>query len=110
MPGKTLYSFLATSGITSLPPEPRLLPPGHSEFDDGLGRNFDLLLGPRIKADASLPFLLYELAKSGQDEFAVLFDRFVGEVAERIEEYSSGSFVGLGGSSECDLKFSLGHV
>jgi hypothetical protein len=41
---------------------------------------------------------------------AFLFDRFVGEVAERIEEYSSGSFVGLGGSSERDLKFSLGHV
>jgi hypothetical protein len=32
------------------------------------------------------------------------------EVAERTEEYSSGSFVGRGGGSECDLKFSLGHV
>ena len=30
-----------------------------------------------------------QLAKTGQDEFAVLFDRFVGEVAERIEEHSS---------------------
>jgi hypothetical protein len=30
-----------------------------------------------------------------QDEFSVLFDRFVGEVAERIEEYAGGSFVGL---------------
>ena len=80
---------------------------GDSEFDDGLRRNLDLLLCLRIEADASLPFLLYELAKSGQDEFAILFDRFVGEVAERIEEYSSGCFVGLGGSSESDLKFSF---
>src|SRR5260370_34528643 len=40
----------------------------------------------------------------------VLSDRFVGEVAERLEEYSSGSFVGFGGSSECNLEFSLGHV
>jgi hypothetical protein len=46
---------------------------GDSEFDDGLGRNLDLLLRLRIEADASLPFLLYELTKSGQDEFAVLF-------------------------------------
>jgi hypothetical protein len=35
---------------------------------------------------------------------------FVGEVTERIEEYSSGSFVGLLGSSDCDLKLSLGHL
>src|ERR1700674_5361906 len=83
---------------------------GDSEFDDGLGWNFDFLLRLRIEARASLPFLLYDLAKAGQDEFAVLFDRFVGEVAERIKEYSSGSFVGLSGSSECDLKFSLCHV
>ena len=61
-------------------------------------------------ADASLPLLLYELAKSGQDEFSILFDRFVGEVAERIEEYASRCFVGFSGSSECDLKFSFGHV
>jgi len=72
--------------------------------------NPDLLLRLRIEAGASLPFLLYELAKSGQDEFSVLFDRFVGEVAERIEEYSSGSFVRLGGRSERDMKISLGHV
>jgi len=83
---------------------------GDSEFDDGLGWNLDFPLCLRIEADASLPFLLYELAKSGQDEFSVLFDRFVGEVAERIEEYSSRCFVGLGGSSECNLKFSFGHV
>jgi hypothetical protein len=67
---------------------------GDSEFDDGFGWNLDLLLRLRIEADASLPLLLYELAKTGQDEFAVLFHRFVGDVAECIEEYSSGSFVG----------------
>jgi hypothetical protein len=83
---------------------------GDSEFDDGLGWNFVFLPRLRIKARARLPLLLYELAKTGQDEFPVLFDRFIGEVAKRIEEYSGGSFVGLGGGSECDLKFSLGHV
>ena len=34
---------------------------------------------------------------------------FVCERAERLEEYTSGSFVGLGRSRECALKFSLGH-
>jgi hypothetical protein len=32
---------------------------------------------------------------------------FVGDVAERIEKYSSGSFVGLGGFGKCALKFSF---
>jgi hypothetical protein len=81
-----------------------------SEFDDGLGWNLDLLLRLRINADASLPLLLHQLAKTGQNEFAVLFDLFVREVAERIEEYSGGSFVGISGSSERDLKFTFGHV
>jgi hypothetical protein len=40
----------------------------------------------------------------------IRFDRFVGEIAKCIEEHSSGSFVGLRGCSECDLKFSLGHL
>ena len=83
---------------------------GDSEFDDGLGRNLDLLLRLRIEARARLPLLLHQFAKTGHDELAILFDPFVGERAERIEEYSSGSFVGLGGSSECNLKFSFGHV
>jgi hypothetical protein len=105
----SMYIRLPTRS-TSLAPEPRPLPPGDSEFDDGLGWNFDFLLRLRIEARASLPFLLYELAKSRQDEFSVLFDRFVGERAESIEEYSGGSLGGLGGSSECDLKFRLCHV
>jgi hypothetical protein len=81
-----------------------------SEFDDCLGWNPDLLLRLRIKARARFPLLLYELAKTGQDKFAVLFNRFVREVAERIEEHSSDSFVGFGGSSERNLKFTFGHV
>jgi hypothetical protein len=83
---------------------------GDSEFDNGLSWNFDFLLRLRIEADASLPLLLHQFAKSGQDKFAVLFDLFVREAAERIQEHSSSSFVGLRGSSECDLKFSFGHV
>jgi hypothetical protein len=81
-----------------------------SEFDDGLCWNLDLLLRFGIDAGASFPLLLYQLAKTRQDEFPVLLDRFVGEVAERIKEYSSGSFVGLTGCCKCDLKFSLGHL
>jgi hypothetical protein len=45
-------------------------------------------------------FRRHQLAKTGQDKFAVLFNFFVGDVAERIEERSSGSFVGLNGFSE----------
>jgi hypothetical protein len=83
---------------------------GDSEFDDGLGWDLNLLLRLGIEAGASLPLLLYQLAKTRQDEFAVLFGIFVRDGAKRIEKYSSGSLVGLSGSSECGLKFSLGHV
>jgi hypothetical protein len=82
---------------------------GDSEFDDGLGWNLDLLLCLRIEASTCFPLLLYKLPEAGQDEFAVLFDLLVCELAERIEEYSSGSFVGLRGSRQRDLKFGLGH-
>src|ERR1700674_842668 len=108
---QTLFRFFATRERLLLYPQNRVFCSlGDSEFDDGLGWNLDFLLSLRIKARARLPLLLYELAKTGQDKFAVLFDRFVREGAERIEEYSSGSFVGLGGSSECNLKFTFGHV
>jgi hypothetical protein len=83
---------------------------GDAKFDDGLGWNLDFLLRLWIEARACLSLLLHQLSKTGQYKFAVLFDHFVREVAERIEEYSSGSFVCLGGSSECNLKFSFGHV
>src|ERR1700732_1955181 len=57
---------------------------GDSELDDGLGWNLDLLLRLRINTDASLPLLFHQLAKTGQNEFAVLFDLFVREVSDRI--------------------------
>jgi hypothetical protein len=83
---------------------------GNTKFDDGLGWNLDLLLRLWIKARARLPLLLYEFPKTRQDKFAVLFNVFVGERAERIQEYSSGSFVGLSGFGKCALKFGLGHL
>src|SRR5258708_194145 len=99
---------------SSLPATLLLYPPnrgfcrlGDSEFHDGLGWNLDLLLRLRIDAGASLPFLLYEFAKSGCKTNSPFFLSFVGEVAERIEEYPGDSFVGFGGSSECDLEFGL---
>src|ERR1700730_6391224 len=82
---------------------------GDAKFDDGLGWNLDLLLRLRIESRTRLPLLLHQLTKTGQDEFAVLFGLSVREVAERIEEHSSGSLGGLGGSSKCNLKFSFGH-
>ena len=83
MPGRPYTDSRLQAELLLYPQNRVLCRLGDSEFDDGFGRNFDLLLRLRIKADASLPFLFYELAKSGQDEFAILFDRFVGEVAER---------------------------
>ena len=81
LPGRPYISFLSKGETTSLPQNRVLYGLGDSKFDDGLGRNLDLLFRLGIEAGASLPFLLYDLAKAGQDEFAVLFDRFVGEVA-----------------------------
>jgi hypothetical protein len=81
-----------------------------SEFHNSLCWNLDLLLRLGIKSGARFPLLLHKLAKTRQDKLTVLFDRFVSEVAQRIEEYSSGSFVCLGGCSERDLKFGLGHL
>ena len=78
-----------------------------SEFDDGFGWNLNFLLRLWIEARTRFPLLLHQFAKTGQNESAVLFDLFVREVAERIEEYSGGSFVGISGSSERDLKFTF---
>jgi hypothetical protein len=36
-------------------------------------------------------------AKTGHDKFAILLNLFVGKRAERVEEYSSGFFIGLPG-------------
>ena len=68
---------------------------GNTKFDDGFGWNLDLLLGLWIKAGARFPLLLHELAETRQDKFAILFNFFVSQYAERIEEYSGGSFIGL---------------
>jgi hypothetical protein len=93
-------------GRLPLYPQNRLLCGlGNPKFHGGLGWNLDLLLRLWIKARAGLPLLLHQLAKTGQDKFAVLFDRFVTEGAKRIEKYSSGSFVGLGGFCKRGLKF-----
>ena len=62
------------------------------EFYDGFGWNLDLLLRCGINPVAGFPFLLHQLAKTGQDEFAVLFGGFAGDGAERIEEYRRRSF------------------
>jgi hypothetical protein len=53
--------------------------------------------------------LFYELPKARHDEFAVLFGSFVGDAAERIQEYAGGLFIGLRGFGKCGLKFCFGH-
>jgi hypothetical protein len=83
---------------------------GDSEFDDGLGWDLDFLLCLGIEASACFPLLLYELAKAGHDEFAVLFGIFVGDGTERIKEYARGLFISLRGFGKCALKFCLGHL
>src|SRR6202045_553018 len=82
---------------------------GDSESDDGLSGNLDLLLRRRIEARTCLSLLLYELAKAGQDEFAVLFGIFVGDGTERIKEYAGGLFIGLRGFGKCALNFWFRH-
>jgi hypothetical protein len=101
-----MRALLPLEALSSLPARLLLYPKnrvfcrlGDAKFDDGLGWNFDFLLRLWIKARARLPLLLHQLAKTRQDEFAVLFDLFVREVAERIEKYSRSLFGGLGGYS-----------
>jgi hypothetical protein len=80
---------------TSLSLEPRPLPPWRLGISARFWRESDLLLRLWIKARARLPLLLYEFPKTGHDEFAGLFSPFVCEVAERLEEYACGLFIGL---------------
>src|SRR3977135_3903950 len=108
--------FSTRAGISSPPPKLLLYSEncvlsrlGNSEFNDGLGWNPDLLLRLGVEARSRFPLLLHQLPQAWQDEFAVLFNLFVGERAERIEKYSSGFFVGLGGFGKCALKFCLGR-
>jgi hypothetical protein len=58
-----------------------------------------------IEARTCLPLLFYELAKTWHHEFAGLFSLFVCEVAERLEEYACGLFIGLRGFGKRALKF-----
>src|SRR5262245_59694987 len=83
---------------------------GDSEFECGFGWNPDLLLCLGIKTRACLPLLFHQLAKAGENEFAVLFDFFVREAAERFEEYPGGLLTGLGCCGESELKFCFGHL
>jgi hypothetical protein len=57
-----------------------------------------------LKPVRAFPFLLHQLAETGQNKFTILFDLFVGKRAKRIEEYSSGVFIGLGGFGKCTLE------
>jgi hypothetical protein len=75
----------------------------------GKGWNLDLLLRLGIKTHARFPLLLHQLAKTGQDKFAGLFNLFIGERAQSIQEYSRGFFVSLGGFGKYTLEFGLGH-
>jgi len=83
---------------------------GNSELDDGLGRDPDLLLRLGVETRPRLPLLFYQLPEAGQDEFAVLFDLFVGQGAECIEKHSSHLLVSLSGLGERNLKFCFGHL
>jgi len=69
-----------------------------------------ILLRLGIKTRARLPLLFHQLAKAGQNEFAVLFDLFVREAAERFQEYPGGFLAGLGCFGESKLKFCFGHL
>jgi hypothetical protein len=55
-------------------------------------------------------FLFHQLAKGGQNEFAVLFTLLIREGAERIEKYSGCLFIGLCGCGKCGLKFCFCHA
>jgi hypothetical protein len=83
---------------------------GDSEFEHDFGWNPDLLLRLGIKTHTRRPLLFHQLAEGGQNEFAVLFDLFVGQRAECIEKRSSRLLVCLSGLGECDLKFCFGHL
>ena len=82
---------------------------GHTKFNDRLGWNLDLLLRLWIKTRCALSFSASRACQNRARQFHVLLNLFVGDVAERIEKYSSDSFVGLGGFGKCTLEFGLGH-
>jgi hypothetical protein len=83
---------------------------GDAKLDHCFRGNLYLLLSLGIKAGARFSLLLNELAKTRQDKFASFFRLFVCERTECFEEYSGGSFAGLGGGGKRYLDFSLRHV
>jgi hypothetical protein len=83
-PYKTLAKIL---DYFFTPQNPVLCGLGNTKFDDGLGWNLDLLLRLWIKTRARFPLLLHQLAETGQDKFAILFNLFIGERAKSIQEY-----------------------
>jgi hypothetical protein len=66
---------------------------------------FGKLVKQKRKARTGFPLLFYELPKSRYDELAVFFGSFVGDGAERIQEYTAGLFIRLRGFGKCGLKF-----
>ena len=61
-------------------------------------RNPPLLFEIDIPAQEQVPLIVLVIEHALQsNEFARPFDRFVSEGTERIEEYSSGLLIGLGG-------------
>ena len=54
-----------------------------------------------LKPVRAFLFCFTSLPKPGKTNSPFLFNLFVGERTERIQEYSSRSFVGLGGFGKC---------
>ena len=80
-----------------------------SELNDGFGRDLDLLLSLWVDAGTRLPFLLYQLSKPRQHEFAFFANCFISKARERIQEECGRLFVRLSRFGERDLKFGFGH-
>jgi hypothetical protein len=91
MPNCTLCSLW---GISSL------LLYSENRVHYGLGCNLDLLVVLALKP-VRAPLFLYQLAKTGQDEFAIVF---VSKNTPAV------LLIGVGSFGKCDLQFCLGHV
>ena len=83
---------------------------GNSELDDGLSWDPDLLLRLGVETHPRFPLLFHQFPKAGQDEFAVLFDLFVGQGTECIKKHSSRPLVCLSGLGERNLKCCFSHL
>ncbi len=70
--------------------------------------SFCCVLG--LKPVRAFLFCFTNLPKPGKRNSPFFLMALYSEVAQRIEKNGGGLFVGLRGCSECDLKFSLGHL